>query len=324
MDLFFQNQKSSKRHVFVRAIVVLVWAACVGIILWGGWKNRDLLIPYLVNAEYSRLTGVFITYLGSLIMALVGWSSIMYLFDKTINWWKNTQIYCLTLAARRLPGTFWYVGGRLVMYQQLGVSKIVTTVTSSIELITSVVSGGFLGLALLLVSGIRMPVPIVVGIAIGSIIGILFLHPSALKAILNRNGKELLHTISLWNVCTWLLAYTIMWALSGAMVCQLVLAFQPIGARAILLTIGAWALSGTIGVLTFFLPSSFGATEVTLTVLLSQILPLPLAGTVAILTRLITIIFEVILSAAFFPLSRSFSSQVPDASDKGKKNVKGG
>jgi len=297
-----KQEVGGKKRWVVRGAVLFIWAVFLGLIFWGGWKSRDTIIPYLLGANYYRFIGVFFTYLGSLIAAVIGWSAIMRDLDGSLSWWKNSQIYSITLAARRLPGTFWYVGGRMVMYQQLGVAKKTVLVASSIEMIITLVTGGLVGLILMLASGTSLPSQVILVIIAGAILGTLILHPSALKAILKRNGKNLVENLRLQDVLVWFVLYTIMWAVSGLMLSQLVSAFQPVSSREMSLITGIWALSGTAGVLTFFLPSTFGVTELTLAVLLSQIMPLPLAGVIAILTRLMTIFFEALLSAAFYPV----------------------
>jgi len=88
------------------------------------------------------------------------------------------------------------------------------------------------------------------------------------------------------------------------MLVQIINVFQAVQSREIVLIIGAWALSGAAGILTLFLPSSFGMTEVALTILLSQIMPLSLAGTVSIITRLLSVLFELIVAMIFFPIIR--------------------
>jgi uncharacterized membrane protein YbhN (UPF0104 family) len=59
--------------------------------------------------------------------------------------------------------------------------------------------------------------------------------------------------------------------------------------------------------LTIFLPSSLGATELSLMVFLTKLLPLPLAGTIAIAIRLFTLLMEILLSAAFYPIVMRWS-----------------
>ena len=296
-----QQEITGKKHWLVRGAVLLIWLVCLGLVFWGGWKNRNTIIPYLLRANFYRFIGVFFAYLGSLVAAAISWSTIMHNLDRSISWLKNVQIYCITLAARRLPGTIWYVGGRMVMYQQLGVAKKTVLVASSIEIVTTLVTGGLVGLVLVLVSGASLPSQVILVIIVGAILGTLILHPSTLKVILKKNGRDLVENLRLQDVLVWFVLNTLMWVLSGFMLGQMVSAFQTVSSHSLTLIIGIWALAGTAGFLTFFLPSTFGVTEITIAILLSQLMPLPLAGTIAILIRLTTILFEALLSAAFYP-----------------------
>jgi len=247
-------------------------------------------------------------YLGSLTAALAGWSTIMYVLYGRLKWWQNTFVFCLTFAARRLPGSIWYVGGRLAMYQQLGVPESVVLIASSVELIVSIITGLLIGLCLLSLSGVYLPYQGVVIIIIGIIVGALVLHPSILKFILKRNNHLSLQTIKYKNILIWFLIYIVMWGLGGLMLDQLISVFTTIGANEHIIVIGTWAISGAAGLITFFLPSSFGVTELTITALLSRILPLPFAGVIAILMRIFTTLCELLISLAFFPLLKNFQA----------------
>ena len=290
-----------KKRWLVRGTVLLFWIVCLGLFFWFGWKNRGMIIPYLVGANYYHFIGVSFAYLGSLIAAVINWSVIMLDLDGSLSLWKNAQIYSITLASRRLPGTIWYVVGRTAMYQQLGVTKTTVVVASSIELIITLVTGGLVGLILMLTSGTSLPSLVILSIVGGFILGALILHPSILKAILKYIGMNQVENLRIKNILVWFLLCVFMWIMSGLMIGQLVSVFRPITFQETFFIIGIWALSGTAGLLTFFLPSSFGVTELTLTALLSQIMPLPLAGVIAILTRLMTTLFEILLSFAFYP-----------------------
>lgn len=247
-------------------------------------------------------------YLGSLAAALAGWSAIMHVLYGRLKWWQNMNIFCLTIAARRLPGSIWYVGGRLAMYQQLGVPESVVLIASSVELIVSIITGFLIGLCLLSLSGVYLPYQGVVIIIIGIIVGLIILHPSILKFILRRNNHLSLQTIKYRNILTWFLIYILMWGLGGIMLDQLIRVFTTIGVNEHIIVIGTWAISGAAGLITFFLPSSFGVTELTITALLSRILPLPFAGVIAILMRILTTLCELLISLAFFPLLKNFQT----------------
>jgi hypothetical protein len=300
--LIIQGQRVYKSKGALGALLVLLWGAGLGFIIWKAWESQEIIIPYLIGADLLKLIWVFFSYLASLIAAIIGWTAIMQAFDNSVGWTKNLQIFGTTLAARRLPGTFWYVGGRLLMYQQIGISNKIVIIASSIELTVTLITGAFLGLSFLLASGTNLPTQVIIAIVIGGIIGVLILHPSALRSILGRSEKNLLGKIGVRNILTWLVAYVIMWVMGGVMLSQIAAVFGLIGPVKISRMIGIWSLSGTAGILTFFLPSTFGITEVTIAALLAQLIPLPLAGVIAVFTRLATSIFEILLSAVFYPI----------------------
>jgi hypothetical protein len=96
------------------------------------------------------------------------------------------------------------------------------------------------------------------------------------------------------------------WLMGGIMLAQIVGAFSVIGPQQLVYFIGAWSIAGAGGMLTVLLPSSFGVTELALTFFLSRMLPLPLAATVAVLTRILTTLGEIALSiASYFFLKRA-------------------
>jgi uncharacterized membrane protein YbhN (UPF0104 family) len=287
-------------------ILVAIWIIFLAYIIWSAWTNRQLLLPYLEDANYSRLGGMFLFYVVSLCASICGWAAIMQAFAPAVGWWKHTQIYCLTLAARRLPGTVWYVGGRMALYPRLGVTRKTVLFASTLEMVVTVVSGAITALAFALLSNMKISVPALVLLAASAVLGLVILYPGVLKVILQRVDTGLAQNMRSSSLPIWVLAYIVMWATSGLMVSQLVSIFQPLQFGETLLIIAAWSVAGTIGLLTVFLPSTFGAVELALTALLAPILPLPLAGAVAIGNRLFSLLMEALLALIFQVLVARF------------------
>lgn len=301
--LLARKQASGRTRRIAQVGTLLVWLGCLAVVGWIGWYDRNTIIPYLVQADYLRLSSALGGYIASLVAVLIGWSAIMRSFAGPLNWWTHAQIYCATLAARRLPGTLWYIGGRLVLYKRLCISRTLVSLASGVELVVSIVTGGLVGLVLL-PFGLSLYTHLIVFLVGGVVAGILTLHPVTLRTIMKWIGKPLTQAVSFKDTLVWLLAYSAMWVMSGMMVGQIIGAFEPVGLREMVLIIGAWALSGTAGMLTFFLPSGLGVTELTLAVLLSQIMPLPLAAFIALLTRILITLFEVSLSVIFYAVMK--------------------
>ena len=95
-----------------------------------------------------------------------------------------------------------------------------------------------------------------------------------------------------------------MWIFGGLMLFELMTSLSLAKPSEMPFIIGAWTIAGTAGLLTFFLPSAFGATELALAFLLSQLLPFPVAGVIAIIMRLLTLFFELIISMISYPFLR--------------------
>lgn len=286
----------------ISLVVMLVWVATIGFIAWKIWEARDALIPYLHTVNYAYFFGFFIGYIASLVASIIGWSTIMHKLDKSISWFKHAQIFTFTLFWRRLPGTIWYVGGRMFLYNQLGVPNRTILLASGLELTLAIVTGGLIGLVFLIPFGINIPSQIIILLIIVAIIIILALHPSAIKLVFKKDELTPKEYIRPRDIFVWSSIYIVMWIFGGLMLGQLVAAFNSVALASVYKFIGIWALAGTAGLLTFFLPSTFGATEVTITALLAQTMPLPLAGVIAILTRILTTVFEIVLGIAFYPL----------------------
>ena len=285
-------------------LLIIIWVLLIYQIIDYFWENNDLLFPYFSNIRILNLLIAFIFYLGSFVFAIWGWSSIISKSGERINWWKNVQIYCATLVARRIPGTIWYIGGRLIFYEMLGISKTKILVSSGIELIVILLSGVLVGIPLITLSG-RMSIPIqLILVSIGIVLGAGLVYPLSRRYSRKKWGFDILESVNLKVSLFWIILYGLMWIFGGLMLFELMTSLSLAKPSEMPFIIGAWTIAGTAGLLTFFLPSAFGATELALAFLLSQLLPFPVAGVIAIIMRLLTLFFELIISMISYPFLR--------------------
>ena len=303
------NGKSGVGRNLIKLLFIIIWIVFLISLLWVSWQNHQVILPYLAGANLIYLIGVLFSYAVSLSTVVIVWALIMTKFKVPVNFWTNAHVYCLTLAARRLPGTIWYIGGRLIVYQRLKVLKSVVLVASIFEFILLLLSGGITGVLFFSIAGV-----IDSFLAIAAMVGIiaisLFLFlPLVQKYTTKVNGSEIFRSIPVLTIFSWLLIYVVTWIMGGIMVVYLVKIFQVVESSDYSFIIGAWAISGVAGALTLFLPSSFGVTEISLTALLSWIMPFPLAGVIAISARLITMILEVLLSLILVPFSMKLTKE---------------
>lgn len=283
--------------------ITLIWLLVLAVILWAGWRSRDQLLPYLKNADFSQLWGVIGAYLLALVLAIASWAVIIHAFNPTISWWTHVRIYLVTIVAKRLPGTVWYIGGRMMLYKQLGVSQVTTASASGIELIVSFVADCLLA-GFLLPFGLGLSLYWLIPLGGASLLGLLILRPATLARIMRWLKRPLVQQIEPWRVGLWLLIRIALILAGGLMIFQIVRVFYPMKINMLLLVLGARAVSGAAGMLTYFLPSSFGASDITLLTLLSTAIPVSLATVVALSVRLITSSFEVFFGVIFYFILR--------------------
>jgi len=295
------------RHSRVlKVLLYIAWAVLFAFLAYTVWKSRQQLLLYLVNANHSQFLIVIVIYLFALLLAVLNWSVIMHAFDNKISLWMHAKIYLVSMVSRRIPGTIWYVGGRMLLYKQLGVPSINTASASGIEFIISFIADALLA-AIFIPLGINLSKTWLIPLGIVVILGLYILHPMMLSKIMVRLKHPLAQPVRTGQVIGWLFLRLALVLTGGLMIFFTIRIFTPIGIESLLLVLGARALSGAAGMLTYLLPSSMGASDLTLLAMLSTIIPTPLATVIALLVRIYTTLFELIIGFIFFIfLNKSF------------------
>lgn len=293
------TQIYAKNKTNIRLIIYVVWFLLFSFILWTVWKSRDQLLPFLLNADYKQFIFVIAIYLVALLLAVINWTVIIRAFESNISWWDHIQIYLATMVSRRLPGTIWYVGGRMVLYKRLGVSSVVTASASGVEFVVGFVADCILA-AIFLPFGLGLSNYWIIPLGLVAGLGLIMIHPKVLSWILAKLKRPLVTQVRFTQIIGWLILRILLVLTGGVMIFQTVRIFYPMSWSLLLVVLGARALSGAAGMLTFFLPSSMGASELTLIVLLTTVVPTSLAAVIALFVRIYTSLFELIFGLIFF------------------------
>jgi hypothetical protein len=300
-----------------RRLLYLVWAVLlVALIAFLGlvvWRSRDTLLDVLRTARYERFGWTFIAYAVSIGAIATGWHLVMRHLGGEPRFVVNLKIYVYTLAARRLPGTLWYIAGRAVLYRRLGVPARLPSLAAGIEVVLSIVSGLMVGAPALLLTADAQPVHVVICVAV-ELIGLGLLYPPLLRRLLARFGHLVgPEQLTVPRVISWVGAYIAMWISGGGMACTVVSALYPMDLSQVPLIVSLWALTGVIAFLAFFLPNNLGLAEITLSLLLGRIVPLPIAIATAITIRVLTTAFDILWSSLLlFDRKRTFRGTTPE------------
>lgn len=295
----------------LKILLYLIWAVLFAILAYTVWKSRDQLLPYLAKADYSQFIPVLILYLSALLLAVLNWVVVMHAFEGGISVWMHAKIYLVSMVSRRLPGTIWYVGGRMVLYKQLGVPSIKTASASGIEFIISFVADALLA-AIFIPLGLNLSKIWLIPLGLVVVLGLLVLRPKTLEKIMVKLKYPLAQPVRMRQVIGWLLLRMALVLTGGLMIFFTIRIFTPLGFDSLLFVLGTRALSGAAGMLTFLLPSSMGASDLTLLAMLSSVIPASLATVIALLVRIYTTLFELLFGLVFFILlNKSFSFSMP-------------
>lgn len=258
------------------------------------WKE----LPNLNLAElFGRLSAgavglAVLVYTVDLVLAVFGWVMII---GPLSGYWRpldHTRIYLLTSVTRRLPGTFWYILGRVVLYERLGIKRGVTAFAGGIEFAATIMAGLVVALAAwpLILAGTAFS-PIWLLIPLG--VGIALLNPPAIRALLRRLAPQHAAGVRYRHLLGWVLIYMLVWIVGGGLLFVLADAIYPLPLSALPGVIGVWALAGVAAYLLFsFVPFGLGVNELTLTVLLGPFVPAGEAFVVALLMRALVTICE--------------------------------
>ncbi|MFC4121507.1 lysylphosphatidylglycerol synthase domain-containing protein [Nonomuraea zeae] len=88
------------------------------------------------------------------------------------------------------------------------------------------------------------------------------------------------------------------WVVTGLHVWPLAIAMGAAPSRSLMLCVGAFTLATSAGIASVFIPDGIGVREAVLTAALTLVLPAPAAAVVALASRLVSTVSEVLLGAA--------------------------
>ena len=290
-----ERWRNLNRRTLLSVTGLLLTAACLAFVGYVVYRERDVLITHLLRANARQLLAVVAWYVADLAIFIGGWASIMAGLGGRLSLARHARIFCLANAAKRLPGTLWYIGGRAALYGRAGIPSRTVVVASAVE-------GALIWLA-----GLAICVPFLmvalpdrrwVWLGAGGLVLAGLLNPRTLRWVLQRATRDGGGTvISLPQVYGWLLLYMAGWAVGGILLFAILTIFQVPTLDHLPTVIGTWTVAGTASMLTIFLPSGFGITEVTITALLGRLVPAGVAVLAALSARLLITLLDVIVGS---------------------------
>jgi len=255
-------------------------------------SNWEVLSQHTWAWSLDALAWAWVAYNASLLLSVVGWQGIMRSVGVGLSFICHWEVCTFTNIARRLPTAFWYASGRLLMYERLGVAKTATSMALAVEIFITLYAGSMVSILLSLIQNARtgwQERPWLLAILVVG--AVLLSRPQAIMAWLNRTMVRLgwssveMH-LRRYDVFPRSCVLVLNWISGGVMLYFLIRGLYQVQALDIVGVVYMWTVSGVVAIaLTTLFPVSFGPREVTLTVMLSSVVPAPVAAALAILSR---------------------------------------
>lgn len=292
----FLTQKPTKGRRFL--FLFLALAVTVAVLGWLVWSQRDVIptIDWQIRPQFFLLS--MLAYTAALVMVALVWSSILAAFGSRVAPLKNILYFLITNVGKRLPGTIWYVAWRAQIYHQENYPVALTSLASSVELAVLIVSGVIVGLGFMA----QQLQKIEVGLWILGLIGaacVALLHPRILSAIIRKLSKAEVK-ISYSKILGWIAVYLVVWLLGGISLFCIGNGFVAVPISALLYVVESWAAVGVLSFMLLFLPTNLGFNEIGLSFLLTQVMAAPIAVVVALASRVLTTIYDIVIALVAF------------------------
>jgi len=299
INILWQRSRAIWQHRQWRGPILIGTAVLsIGLILAGlirGWHD---LLHYAWGFDWVPLTLGSLVYALTLACVMTGWMVIMRSLRVKATWRQNAKCYLYSWMARRLPTPAPYLTSRVLLYEEIGVPKRLTSLGLIWENVLLIAASALLVLLMLPITpivGDHIPKLGVLATVAASMLFVV--HPGLLTWVVNRVllrfGRAPLEVgLRAPTTALALVIYAASWSLGGLILFFLIRTMYPLEWAMLPFIVQCWALSGLVSYTTFFLPISFGVREVTLSYLLSLAIPLSVAIVIVVLVRVWNMVNE--------------------------------
>ncbi|MBW8730066.1 MAG: flippase-like domain-containing protein [Terrabacter sp.] len=294
----------------LRVAIALITLAAVVYAVVHNWADVSVHLDKIswTTFLWSTLAAAIGTWL-----TMIGWKTLLRDLGSDLHLAPASGVYFVGQLGKYLPGSLWSVLVQADIASHLKVPRRRTAVTGLLALGLALLTGLLVGLpaaSFLLTSTesgfdwwLLLGIPILVVLCV----------PKLLNAVIDKmlrtiKREPLEHGLSAGAVLRAVVIFVLVWVAFGVHTLLLARAVAGDGSPHPDLTTAAmtgYALSVSLGMLTIVLPAGLGAREGLLTLILSTAMPTPAAAAVAIMSRFIVTIVDVVAALAGWLYARS-------------------
>lgn len=302
---------SNIKKYFYLPVVFLAFS----FLLWNIISNLSLLSTLKWQFNFLYLFLAFGCAFSVYTLNAFSWFVVLKFLDINISIYQAIRVWVLSNLSRLLPGSVWQYVSRVYLSEQVGISKVDSTIALIVEIIANIL----IGIVVIYFVAFFWELPsqineiknfLLVILIVGFISLLLFfrIFLSIIKKVLNFLFKINLvrHQIKYnFKYLPFLIVgFIFQFVLAGLSIYFLINSFFSIEFSEYPIIVGSYAFSWLVGYLTIISPGGLGVQEVTLSSLLSFLVPLPIASLIAIFFRLMLFIAEFSVLSLIFAILR--------------------
>lgn len=285
MNIFKFNKQNILFPIFITILTF-------GILAFLFFREKEALLEFHWHFNYLPLLSSFLIFSINLILMSLVWCRIMSHLGYTSHISFHFKVYWISNFLKRIPGTIWYVVGRAKFYETNDIPKRLTTIASGIEYAMLILSSFTVGFTFTLDILIEQQKLLWIAIIV-FLIALILVNPKTIRWLFLRTRIDATSP-NYKTLIGWFLVYVIVWIGNGIILFLILNTISKIDISNLFFVIGSVAFVNLMSSALFFAPSNFGVSEVTLSLLLSSILPSSVSVIVAILSRALLTFFDFI------------------------------
>lgn len=301
----YQNQKT-RRLLFLGILLLSLFFIALALRAnWSEFKAQDL------NFDYRFIILAVLIYPVGMLPTALSWHTLLRTIGVALPFRTNLRIFSLSALPRHIPGFVWYISSRSLLYKEENTPAAVIVTASAADIILLALTG-FLSTLMLLVSGIgisqdlnsiRTAAYIAIPILLLLIISIPLVN-RLLPYLLEMRGVTEIPSIHQGYLVVTLLIMFIAWAGGGLILFVLAQAIYPLSWSMYPALIGAWGAAGAVSLTVGIGIQGLGIREITLSAILSLIMPPVIAIILAVVFRLVLTVGEFLWVMLFIWLTK--------------------
>jgi glycosyltransferase 2 family protein len=286
-------------------------AAVIGIACYALTSDWNSARSALARLGVIRVAGAMVAVLAAAYASVQLWRYLLAALGSPLPGRVAARILLIGQLGKYLPGSIWPVLAQMELASTYHVPRIRSATTSVLNVVVALLTGSLLAVITLPFAGRSTPylwlcllIPVLAA----------FLHPRPLGWLLNLllriirqpqldqpiNGRALATGVA-WSLLSWFFYGLQIWLLITRL-------GAPFG-RAVLLSLGGYALAWCVGFIVVFVPAGAGVRDVLLAALLAPVIGTGGAAAVALVSRALNTLSDVISPGIAVAFNRFFPAQ---------------